>query len=295
MIEGLVLPVLGLASDLLRAQTQGHGIRPGGALECQDGRVTEACSRLSHANALPPQSALAEMTDRFLGSRVIALGYADLARTDDEILRDVVDAVLGDVRLNLEGLSVQVTNGAVTLQGKVPDLYQRSLAEEVVSRIKGVSHVTNHLQLGEVPTIGDEEIADQVRASLSRDALVPQGQVSVSVQNQIVHLTGVVEHYVARSNAEDDARLVRGVRDVVNEIVVAPGPRRSDSQISGEVRMALLSQLCLGASEIEVAVHDGMVRLKGSVVTVDLRRRAEEVALRTPGVLGVQNDIVVVT
>lgn len=216
-----------------------------------------------------------------------------MARTDDEILRDVVDALIGDIRLNLEGLNVQVSNGAVILQGKVPDFYQRGLAEEVVSQIKGVSRVANELRLGEVPSIGDEEIAGQVRASLSRDALVPQGQVSVSVQNQVVRLSGVVEHYVSRSNVEDDARLVRGVRDVVNEIVVAPGPRRRDSQISSEVRMALLSQLCLGASEIDVTVHKGVVRLKGSVVTVDLRRRAEEVALRTPGVLGVHNDIVV--
>lgn len=217
-----------------------------------------------------------------------------MARTDDEIRRDVADALIGDVRLDLEELNVEVSDGTVTLRGIAPDYYQKSIAAEVASRIKGVSAVADQLQLGEVPPVADEELVGLVLASLGRDPLVPAEQIGVRVENQIVHLSGTVDSYLAKASADDDARLVRGVKGVVNNIDVVPSPRSTDRQIASDVRLALLRELRLGRSEITVLVRDGVVILRGSVPTADLRRRAEELARRTPGVLGVDDELVVI-
>ncbi len=217
-----------------------------------------------------------------------------MARTDDEILVDVVDALIGDVRLDLRELNVHVSKGQVTLGGTAPDSSQRYLAEEVASKIKGVANVFNSLRVNPVPAISDEAIAQAVRESLSRDTLVPDDLVQVEAEHQVVRLVGSVDSLAARSSAEDDARLVRGVKDVINDLKVAPGLHRTDGEIASDVRASLLGELNLGASEIEVTVRDGMVELQGSVSNADLRRRVEEVARRTPGVLGVENNIVVI-
>lgn len=218
-----------------------------------------------------------------------------MARTDDEILVDVVDALLGDVRLNLRELNVQVSRGKVTLSGVAPDASQQLLAQEIASMIKGVTGVVNRLGVEAVPMISDETIAESVRESLSRDPLVTKDLVQVQVKNRVVRLAGRLESLVARSSAEDDARLVAGVKDVINEIEVPPSPHRTDREIASDVQQRLLDELNLGASEIVVTVHNGIVELQGSVSSADLRQRVEKVARQTPGVLGVESDVVVIT
>lgn len=216
-------------------------------------------------------------------------------RTEDEIERDVIDALIGDVRLSLRGLNVVVSEGKVTLRGDAPNFYQRCVAERVVSRIKGVTEVVNELLLGEVTPVSDEDIADSLLSALGRDALVPKDQVSVKVERGIVHLAGVVDSSLARSSAEDDARLIMGVKGIVNEIEVASGPRLTDLQIASDIRSALLRDLLLGPSEIVVSVEDGVATLDGSVSTDDLCRRVEDVARQVAGVLSIRNRVVVVS
>ncbi len=218
-----------------------------------------------------------------------------MARTEDEIERDTVDALIGDVRLSLRELNVVVSGGTVTLRGVAPSLYQKCVAEQVASRIKGVSAVVNELLLGGESVISDEDIMDSILSSLERDALVPEEQVSVIVHNGIVHLSGTVDSLLARSSAEDDARLVSGVKGIVNEIDVVREPQFTDLQIASDVSSALLRELLLGPSEIVVSVEKGVVTLKGSVSTADRCRMVAEVARRVPGVLGVRNHVFVVS
>ena len=217
-----------------------------------------------------------------------------MARTDDEILVDVVDALLGDARLDVRDLNVQVSRGRVTLSGVAPDASQQLLAQEMTSRIKGVTGVVNRLRVEAVPMISDDAIAESAREALSRDPLVTQDLVQVQVENRVVRLTGRLESLVARSSAEDDVRLVAGVKDVINDIEVLPSPHRTDREIMSDIQRRLLDELSLGASEIVVTVQNGMVELRGSVSSADLKRRVEEVARQTPGVLGVESDVVVI-
>lgn len=69
------------------------------------------------------------------------------------------------------------------------------------------------------------------------------------------------------------------------------GYRRSDKRISEEVSERLMQDGRIDASDLEVEVMDGVVMLTGTVDNRQIKRLAEEVVERVPGVTDVQNRV----
>ena len=72
--------------------------------------------------------------------------------------------------------------------------------------------------LGE--NIDDTNLTAYVKASLAGDKMVNLTRISVQTTNGVVHLAGVVSSDEEKARAEEIARGVRGVKDVVNNIQV---------------------------------------------------------------------------
>jgi hypothetical protein len=68
--------------------------------------------------------------------------------------------------------------------------------------------------------IGDEAIADAVRAALQQDAATTDLDIRVTVRRGIVHLHGSVADLDDADNAEEVARRVEGIVDVAEELEV---------------------------------------------------------------------------
>ena len=62
---------------------------------------------------------------------------------------------------------------------------------------------------------------------------------------------------------------------------------------STRIKTALLADKSMHATKINVDTVDGVVMLKGEVPTEAEKKRAEEVALKTPGVTSVNNELIV--
>lgn len=69
----------------------------------------------------------------------------------------------------------------------------------------------------------------------------------------------------------------------------------TDNRIYDQVREKLTSTRDLNAEKIEVAVHDGVVTLKGSVGDEKQKDRAEKVAKKVKGVKKVENQLTIVS
>jgi osmotically-inducible protein OsmY len=70
--------------------------------------------------------------------------------------------------------------------------------------------------------VSDDWIHDQVRRRLAGDRDVKGGALEVEVQEGTVTLRGKVRSEKQKSKAERIARKVKGVKRVVNELVVEP-------------------------------------------------------------------------
>lgn len=68
----------------------------------------------------------------------------------------------------------------------------------------------------------DDQIYDQVRRKLANDPDVKGGGFEVDVKDGVVTIKGVVEKDKFKEKAERVAKKVKGVKGVVNQLVVKP-------------------------------------------------------------------------
>lgn len=143
---------------------------------------------------------------------------------DAELARRVRVALLRDPYLFQHEISVTVANRAVMLGGKVYTNFEKSLAEDVASRVKGVTMVLNNLTVNRPWTPkADWAIRQDIKDELWWSPLIDADDVAVTVTDGVAILIGVVdtlrERQLATENAyEGGARLVR------NHLKVRQGP-----------------------------------------------------------------------
>jgi hyperosmotically inducible protein len=66
----------------------------------------------------------------------------------------------------------------------------------------------------------DTVITTKVKAELTKDDTTKAREISVTTKNGVVHLSGVVDSITAKQKAEEDARAIKGVVDVSNNLNV---------------------------------------------------------------------------
>jgi osmotically-inducible protein OsmY len=139
----------------------------------------------------------------------------------------------------------------------------------------------------------DEELQKDVLAELKWDARLQPNEIGVIVKDGVVTLTGWVDSYFKKWNAEDAAHKVGGVKAVANDIEVKLLNERTDADIAAAAIHALDWDAGVPSDEVEVTVAKGWVTLKGEVEWQYEKEDAERVVRRLAGVKGVSNLITV--
>jgi osmotically-inducible protein OsmY len=137
----------------------------------------------------------------------------------------------------------------------------------------------------------DPDIARDALDALSRHLNVPPG-IAVTVREGEITLTGTVEWMFQKLAAERAVRYVKGVRDVVNDVVVTP--KVSPNDVQTYVLKALHRHADLDAHRIRVTAEDGRVILDGDVRSESEKDEAFRTAWAAPGVTTVNNRLVIV-
>lgn len=143
----------------------------------------------------------------------------------------------------------------------------------------------------------DADIQRDVMESLYWDTRVDAADIGVLVDEAKVTLVGSVPTYRARAAAREDALVVRDVTAVDNRLSVEISSRLDtpdDDELQTTVIEVLGADPDLKSADIDVDVHDGTVRLSGSVRTFWERELARSVTITLPGVRGLTNELVVV-
>jgi osmotically-inducible protein OsmY len=111
------------------------------------------------------------------------------------------------------------------------------------------------------------------------------------VHNGHVTLTGQVTWLFQKRDAEKAVRHIRGVREVVNYIAVAPQAMERD--VRHRIVEALHRNANLDARHITVSVAGDKAILTGAVGSWLQRESAERAAANAPGISQVENRITV--
>ncbi len=143
-----------------------------------------------------------------------AVAHLPAYRPDDELERDVEDALQREELLRVLALPVRVRvqDGVVVLRGHVHNRALAARAEEVVRAVPGVLEVRNDL-------VVDHELLQQVVASLQADAHTRQlAGYYLRVRDGVVELSGTAPSLEAARALERAIARVPGVRGVANHL-----------------------------------------------------------------------------
>jgi osmotically-inducible protein OsmY len=223
-------------------------------------------------------------------------------RPDEEIRKDVIDALGRDVYLMGILIDVQVKDGVVTLTGKVATPYQKERATEDGLLIENVKDVKDYMEVGaqeemgvrrNAPLPSNSELEKSVRDELYQDLrVIDPFHIDVEATDGHVILRGSVASHYQKRLASHDAQDVVGVVWVTNLLSVGT-EWREDQSVRDDVRFALDADSTLSGLNIVIRVKDGVVTLYGDVNTFPEKEHAADVASRVLGVRDVINNITV--
>jgi osmotically-inducible protein OsmY len=218
-------------------------------------------------------------------------------KKDDEIEQDVraeltAEQGSSDHRL----VRVVVDRGVVYLSGSADSCARKWAIERAVGRVVGVRDVRDHLEV--CPSRDDHredgQIQTAARCALEWDARVRES-VRADVTDGVLRLRGTVERFSQRDAAEEAVRNLIGVRDVVNEIKVAPVPSTGlagDVEVE-DVEAAIRRRFGVDTGCIAIGVDDGVVTLSGAVPAFALLDDIERAVRSIPGVTRINNELLV--
>lgn len=143
--------------------------------------------------------------------------HYQLKTDDDEIARRAADVLAWNL-VPADSIQVTVEKGWVVLSGKVDWQYQKIAAEAAVSKLAGVSGVTNLIELK--PQTQPKDVQYKIAAALHRNAQIVAKNIKVSVEDGKVRLDGKVRSWRERDIAETAAWSAPGITQVEDNLSV---------------------------------------------------------------------------
>jgi osmotically-inducible protein OsmY len=246
--------------------------------------------RAHHARRPPSQDDRSGRSEVAMKSKLAE--SAASARTDEEILRDVLKELAWDTRVAEKDVGVHVHEGVVTLTGEVRNYSQKIAAERAAHRVRGVLDVADEIVVRDSgpDRRTDAELAAAVRHALAWDVFVEDRRIRSTVSEGFVTLEGEVDYISQREDAGRAVRRLKGVRGVLNKILVEPA-RVEAAQVRNRIEEALERRADREAERIQVAVEKGEVELTGRVHSWQERDSIIGAVAHAPGVRSVRDHL----
>jgi osmotically-inducible protein OsmY len=140
--------------------------------------------------------------------------------SNGELEDRISKAFVNDPYIERFELDISAYGGTVYLSGDVNTSWEKERAEDITEGVKGVLYVVNNIEFEHKWVWKpDWEIREDVKNQLFWSPFVDEDEVSVTVDDGIITLTGVVDTYSERQSAEDNA-YEGGAKDVENNLTV---------------------------------------------------------------------------
>lgn len=137
------------------------------------------------------------------------------------------------------------------------------------------------------------ELQVDVQNAIKWEPLLHAAEIGVTAKDGVVSLTGVVDSYTKKMEAEDAAKKVIGVKALVENIEVRFPSHwaKTDAEVATEVLDALKANHNVPNDKVTAKVEDGWVILEGELPW-NYQREAAKIAIHgLSGVKGVSNNI----
>ena len=139
------------------------------------------------------------------------------------------------------------------------------------------------------------ELQQDVQDAIKWQPLLNAAEIGVTAKDGVVSLTGVVDSYSKKTEAEDAAKNVAGVTALVEKIEVKypSSYSKTNAEIANEVLTALKACWDVPKDKVKVKVEAGWVTLAGELNWYYQKEAAKDAVGSLMGVTGVTNNITI--
>ncbi len=214
-------------------------------------------------------------------------------RKNEDLQKDVQDAIKWEPLLNAAEIGVTVKDGVVTLTGTVDSYVKKSEAEDAAKNVAGVKAVVEKIQIkfGHEDKMDDNEIAIGALNAFKWNWDIPNDKVKVKVEDGWVTLEGELQWNYQKDAARRSASHLIGVKGVIDNMKIKSEVQ--DKIEKKDIERALVRNWSIDNRNIEVKVSGSRVTLDGTVRSLYQKDEAGRIARNAPGVLTVDNELVI--
>ncbi len=230
-----------------------------------------------------------------LGATLVA-ETATAARYDNDIQTTVTQKLAA--KNQFSNVKATVEDGIVTLTGTV-DLYQRKLDAAKLARKTSKAQGVRNLITVAGPTVADEQLEQKLATKLTYVRVGYDNTFdyfALGVKDGVVTVEGQDRTGIGRDEAMADIANMPGVKDVVDNISIAPTSNFDDRIRLSALRAiygdSVLSRYAMDpARPIRIIVANGNVTLYGAVDSAMDKQLAGMKAGQIPGAFSVDNKL----
>lgn len=139
----------------------------------------------------------------------------------------------------------------------------------------------------------NEELQADVQHAIKWEPLLRNTEIGVTAKDGIVSLSGTVDSYAKKIEAENVAKRIIGVKGLVEaiEVELPDAWKKTDHEIASEAVKALTVNWLIPKEKITVKVENGWVTLDGELPWNYQKDAAKDIAYYLDGVKGITNNI----
>jgi len=213
-------------------------------------------------------------------------------KTNEELQKDVQNAIKWEPLLHAAEIGVSVKDGVVTLTGSVDSYAKKSEAEYATKNIAGVKVVVENIEVkfnSNWAKKDDNDIANEILNAYKWNWQVPNDKLKVKVEKGFVTLEGELSWNYQKTAAKDAVSKLLGVTGVSNNITIKSESK--DAVEKDNIVDALDRNWSLREQDIEVEVSNHKVTLTGTVDSWYQKDEAARIAWSAEGVWTVDNEL----
>jgi hyperosmotically inducible protein len=223
---------------------------------------------------------------------------------DDRIEASAKKTHVFQTYLKGDAIKTESKNGVVTLTGTVANASHKSMAQDTMEGLPGVTRVDNQLTVkaGSPPAGSDGWLSLKVESALLFHRNVNCQGTDVSVKDGIVRLRGEASNVAQKELTGEYAKDVEGVKQVKNEMTISKTPVKpdetamekiDDASITAQVKASLMWHQSTSAVKTKVETTEGVVTVSGVAASDSEKSLVTKLASDINGVTRVINNITI--
>ncbi len=214
-------------------------------------------------------------------------------KTDEELQKDVQDALKWEPLLNSAEIGVTSIKGVITLTGLVDSFSKKTEAEDATKKVTGVKAIVEKIEVkfNDFDKRDDIEIANEILNAFNWNSAIPNDKLQIKVEDGWVTLEGELFWNYQSEAALKSVKNLLGVKGVKNYVTIITDT--TDEIEKKAIEHALTRNSLINAKDILVEVSGNKVTLNGTVSSLHQRDEAQRIASNAPGVISVNNELLV--